>query len=202
MAKKHRITYDSEIEDAFKVYLPNKIVKFTKTDQGLYIYKPRIKKNKKTSHQFMNKIQEKNIEIKRAPEEPPGFKFEKFNHQDKYIEFAGVSEIIPIVVEEIKNQDISIDQQEIEESNKQATIHEENNIKIEENQEATKIKIKILPELKEKYIKNKIKIKNKKNQDKSCSTDEARIKYKFKLINYFKKKGKIFMVKQQECVGK
>ena len=40
----------------------------------------------------MNKIQDKNIEIKRAPEEPPRFKFEKFNHQDKYIEFAGVSE--------------------------------------------------------------------------------------------------------------
>ena len=139
----------------------------------------------------MNKIQEKNIEIKRAPEEPPGFKFEKFNHQDKYIEFAGVSESIPIVVEEIKNQDIKIDQQENEESDKEAT-----------NQETTTIEIKILPELKEKYIKNKIKIKNKKNQDKSCSTDEARIKHKFKLINYFKKKGKIFMVKQQECVGK
>ena len=73
MAKKHWITYDLEIEDAFKVHLPNKIVKFTKTDQGLYIYKPRIKKNKKTSRQFMNKSQDKNIKIKRAPEKPPGF---------------------------------------------------------------------------------------------------------------------------------
>ena len=155
----------------------------------------------------MNEIQEKNIEIKRPPEDPPGFKFEEFNHQDKYIEFAGVREIIPIVVEEInnqemkiKNQDIKIDQQEIEELDKEATIQEDN-IKIEENKETTKIEIKILPKLKEKYIKNKIKIKNNKNQDKSCSTDEARIKYKFKLINYFKKKGKIFMVNQQECVG-
>ena len=172
----------------------------------------------------MNKIQDKNIEIKRAPEEPPGFKFEKFNHQDKYIQFAGVSEIIPIVEEEIKNQenqaikmelqkknenkqemkienqDIKIDQQEIEESDKEATI-QENNIKIEENQEPTKIEIKILPKLKEKYIENKIKIKNKIIQGKSCLTDEARINNKFKFINYFKKKGKIFMVNQQEYVG-
>ena len=83
--------------------------KLTKTDQGLYIYKPRIKKNKKTSHQFMNKIQDKNIKIKRALEEPPGFKFEKFTHQDKYIQFAGVSEFIPIVEEEIKNQEIKME---------------------------------------------------------------------------------------------
>ena len=55
--------------------------------------------------------------------------------------------------------------------------------------------------MKEKYIKNKIKIKNKIIQGKSCLTDEARIKDKFKFINYFKKKGKIFMVNQQECVG-
>ena len=83
---------------------------------------------------------------------------------------------------------------------RQVKIH----INIEENQEATKIEIKILPKLKEKYIKNKIKIKikNKKTQDKSCLTDEARNKYKFKFINYFKKKGKTFMVNQQECVGK
>ena len=144
---------------------------------------------------------------------------------DKYIEFAGVSKIIPIVEEEIKNQEnqaikmepqeknenkqemkienqeIIINQQKIEESNKEATIQEKYN-KIEENQETAKIEIKILPKWKEKYIKNKIKIKNKKNQDKSCLTDEARIKYKFKFINYFKKKGKIFMVNQQECVGK
>ena len=209
MAKKHQITYDSEIEDAFKVYLPNKIVKFTKTDQGLYIYKPRIKKNKKTSNQFMNKIQEiKNIEIKRALEEPPGFKFEKFNHQDKYIQFAGVSEIIPIVVEEIKNQEIKMELQEKNEmkiENQDIKIDQqeiENNIKIEENQETKKIENKILPKLKAKYIKNKIKIKNKKIQDNSCLTNEARIKNKFKFVNYFKKKGKIFMVNQQECVGK
>ena len=100
-----------------------------------------------------------------------------------------------------ENQDIKIDQQEIEELDKEATIQEKNN-KIEENQETTKIEIKILPKLKETNIKNKIKIKDKKIQDKSCLTDEARIKNKFKFINYFKKKGKIFMVNQQECVGK
>ena len=100
----------------------------------------------------------------------------------------------------IETQDIKINQQEIEALDKKATIQEDN-IKIEENQEPTKIEIKILPKLKEKYIKNKIKIKNKIIQDKSCSTDEARIKNKFKFINYFKKKGKIFMVNQQECVG-
>ncbi len=43
MAKRHRITYDSEKEDAFTVHLPDKQVKFTKTDQGLYIFKPKIK---------------------------------------------------------------------------------------------------------------------------------------------------------------
>ena len=74
--------------------------------------------------------------------------------------------------------------------------------KIEEKEETTKIEIKILPKWKEKYIKNKIKIRNKKIQDKSCLTNEARNKDKFKFINYFKKKGKIFMVNQQECVGK
>ena len=100
----------------------------------------------------------------------------------------------------IKNQDIKIDQQEIEELDKEATIQEKEN-KTEENQQPTKIDIKILPKLKEKYVKNKIKIKNKKIQDKSCLTVEAKIKNKFKLINYFKKKGKIFMVSQQECVG-
>ena len=37
---KHRITYDSNSEDAFKVHLPNKIIKFTRTKNGLYLYKP------------------------------------------------------------------------------------------------------------------------------------------------------------------
>ena len=44
MAKKHRITYNSSKEDTFTVHLPGKQVKFTKTDQGLYAYKPPIKK--------------------------------------------------------------------------------------------------------------------------------------------------------------
>ena len=54
----------------------------------------------------MNKIQETNkSKIKRAQKEPPGFKFEEFNHQNKYIKFAKVSEIIPIVVKKIIDQD-------------------------------------------------------------------------------------------------
>ena len=43
--RRHQVTYNLDIEDAFNVHLLDKIVKFTKTDQGLYIYKPKIKKN-------------------------------------------------------------------------------------------------------------------------------------------------------------
>ena len=37
MVSKHRVTYDSEAEDAFIVHLPDKLVKFSKTSEGLYI---------------------------------------------------------------------------------------------------------------------------------------------------------------------
>ena len=57
MAKRHRITYDSNKEDAFIVQLPHKQVKFTKTEQGLYIFKPKIKKNK-NEIQMVNTIEE------------------------------------------------------------------------------------------------------------------------------------------------
>ena len=40
LKNKHRITYDSNIEDAFLIHLPSKIVKFKRTPQGLYTYKP------------------------------------------------------------------------------------------------------------------------------------------------------------------
>ena len=40
LKKKHRITYDSDKEDAFLVHQPDKIVKFTGTNEGLYLYKP------------------------------------------------------------------------------------------------------------------------------------------------------------------
>ena len=33
---KYRIIYDSAIKKAFKVYLPNKIIKFRRSDKGLY----------------------------------------------------------------------------------------------------------------------------------------------------------------------
>jgi hypothetical protein len=41
MAKQHRITYNSNTKDASIIHLPNKKVKFTKTEQGLYTSNPR-----------------------------------------------------------------------------------------------------------------------------------------------------------------
>jgi hypothetical protein len=55
-AKHHCITYNSQKEDAFTVHLSNKKVKFTKFDQGLYIYKPKIKQLIETQVQFINTI--------------------------------------------------------------------------------------------------------------------------------------------------
>ena len=57
MAQKHRITYDSATEDAFIVHLPDKKVRFNKTDQGLYIFKPKITKNN-NQMQFLNTVDE------------------------------------------------------------------------------------------------------------------------------------------------
>jgi len=39
LVKKHRITYDADIEDAFLVHLENKVVKFKATPEGLYQFK-------------------------------------------------------------------------------------------------------------------------------------------------------------------
>ena len=38
LVKLHRITYDSEKEDAFLVHTPNGIIKFKGTPEGLYQY--------------------------------------------------------------------------------------------------------------------------------------------------------------------
>ena len=46
MAQKYRITYDLSIEDAFIVHLSDKQVRFTKTNQRLYAYKPLVKKTR------------------------------------------------------------------------------------------------------------------------------------------------------------
>jgi hypothetical protein len=43
MVKKHRITYDSLNENAFIVHLQNKTIKFTRSKNGLYYYKPNYK---------------------------------------------------------------------------------------------------------------------------------------------------------------
>ena len=39
MYKQHQITYDLMTEDVFIVHLPDKQVKFSKMEQGLYIFK-------------------------------------------------------------------------------------------------------------------------------------------------------------------
>ena len=44
MAQRYQITYNLSKENVFVVHLPNRQVKFTKTSQGLYAYKPPIKK--------------------------------------------------------------------------------------------------------------------------------------------------------------
>jgi hypothetical protein len=58
MAQRHCITYDSNKEDAFIVHLPDKQVKFTKTNQGLYIYKPKITKKKENQVQLIQTMDE------------------------------------------------------------------------------------------------------------------------------------------------
>ena len=47
LVDKHRITFDSSMENAFLVYQPDKIVKFECTPEGLYMY--RVGKDYKTS---------------------------------------------------------------------------------------------------------------------------------------------------------
>ena len=40
MTENHRVTFDSKKENAFLVHMPNGIVKFTRTPEGLYAYTP------------------------------------------------------------------------------------------------------------------------------------------------------------------
>ena len=60
--KGHRITFDSNIENAFIVHLPDKIVKFEATPEGLYrfevpeSYKESIKKNKNQAYGTSNLV--------------------------------------------------------------------------------------------------------------------------------------------------
>ena len=62
--------YDFSKEDAFTLHLPEKQVKFTRTDQRLYAYKPLIKK-KENESMLLNTIEEKklfftHLQIKKA----------------------------------------------------------------------------------------------------------------------------------------
>ena len=40
LTERYKVTYNSEQEDAFCVHLPDKIVKFHRTSEGLYAYRP------------------------------------------------------------------------------------------------------------------------------------------------------------------
>jgi hypothetical protein len=40
LAEQYRITYDSDIENAFNVHTNDGIVKFKKNEDGLYVYRP------------------------------------------------------------------------------------------------------------------------------------------------------------------
>ena len=59
MKEKHNITYDSSKEDAFNIHLPNKTIKFSRSKNGLYLYKPNeyVLNNNKT----INKYKEQQI---------------------------------------------------------------------------------------------------------------------------------------------
>jgi hypothetical protein len=57
MAKQHCITHELNTKDAFIVHLQNKKVKFTKTNQERYIFKPRIKKALSAQVQFLNTVE-------------------------------------------------------------------------------------------------------------------------------------------------
>jgi hypothetical protein len=61
MAKHHRITYDSNKEDAIIVHLPDKQVKFTKTTQGLYVFKPKITPKNHQGMQLINTVEENKV---------------------------------------------------------------------------------------------------------------------------------------------
>jgi hypothetical protein len=40
LVDKYRISYDSDVEDTFSVHTEDGVVKFTRSDEGLYVYKP------------------------------------------------------------------------------------------------------------------------------------------------------------------
>jgi hypothetical protein len=56
MAQEHQITYNSTKGDAFIGHLPDEQAEFTKTNQGLYAFKPKIKKSQNMDFQLVNTI--------------------------------------------------------------------------------------------------------------------------------------------------
>jgi hypothetical protein len=50
MADKHHITYDSDKKDAFVVHSHSGIIKFKRTPDGLYVYKPSPHSRRKWQH--------------------------------------------------------------------------------------------------------------------------------------------------------
>ena len=66
MVKQHSISCNLNTKNAFVVYLLDKIVKCTKTGQELYICKPKIKKNRKVNHKFLNTVEKTKDKIERT----------------------------------------------------------------------------------------------------------------------------------------
>jgi hypothetical protein len=60
LKKKHRVTYDSEKEDALIVHMNNDILKFECNPEGLYTYKVSDEYLKKQSH-FINTVKENRV---------------------------------------------------------------------------------------------------------------------------------------------
>jgi hypothetical protein len=60
LKKKHRVTYDSEKEDAFIVHMNNNTLKFECNPEGLYTYKVSDEYLKKLSH-LINTVKENRV---------------------------------------------------------------------------------------------------------------------------------------------
>ena len=58
MVARFRVTYDSDTEDAFKVHLPHKIIKFERIPEGLYVLKMGEDKQVKQQVQLLTTVEE------------------------------------------------------------------------------------------------------------------------------------------------
>jgi hypothetical protein len=58
LEKKHHVAYDTNIEKAFIVHLPTRQVKFVKSEDGLYYFKPRYRTNTSQQVSLVNTVEE------------------------------------------------------------------------------------------------------------------------------------------------